>query len=74
MSPGPCVSGPLVSGPLVFGGAPIGGLYAPVSHEAAAQTLAAAWEAGIRAFDERTGYAWAGAHGIAPLRHAGPDG
>ena len=51
VSPGPWISGPLVSGPLVFGGAPIGGLYAPVSHEAAARTLAAAWEAGIRAFD-----------------------
>jgi D-threo-aldose 1-dehydrogenase len=56
VSPGPCVSGPLVSGPLVFGGAPIGGLYAPVSHEAAARTLAAAWEAGIRAFDTAPHY------------------
>jgi D-threo-aldose 1-dehydrogenase len=48
VSPGLCVSGPAVSGPLVCGGAPIGGLYAPVSDEAAAGTLAAAWEAGIR--------------------------
>ena len=48
--------GPFVSGPLVFGGAPIGGLYAPVSDEAAAGTLAAAWEAGIRAFDTAPHY------------------
>ena len=33
-------------GPLIVGAAPIGGLYAPVSDEAAAGTLAAAWEAG----------------------------
>jgi D-threo-aldose 1-dehydrogenase len=37
-------------GPLIFGGAPIGGLSAPVSDEAAAGTLAAAWGAGIRGF------------------------
>ncbi|HEX5287248.1 MAG TPA: aldo/keto reductase [Streptosporangiaceae bacterium] len=43
-------------GPLVFGGAPIGGLYAPVSDEAATGTLAAAWEAGIRAFDTAPHY------------------
>ena len=43
--------GPLISGPVIFGGAPIGGLYAPVSDETAAGTLAAAWAAGIRAFD-----------------------
>jgi len=43
-------------GPLVFGGAPIGGLYAPVSGEAAAATLAAAWDAGIRAFDTAPHY------------------
>ena len=36
-------SGPSVSGPLMFGGAPIGGLYAPVSDEAAASVPAAAW-------------------------------
>jgi D-threo-aldose 1-dehydrogenase len=41
---------------LVFGGAPIGGLYAPVSDEAAAGTLAAAWAAGIRAFDTAPHY------------------
>jgi D-threo-aldose 1-dehydrogenase len=43
-------------GPLVFGGAPIGGLYAPVSDEAAAGTLTAAWEAGIRVFDTAPHY------------------
>ena len=47
---------PLISGPLIFGGAPIGGLYAPVSDEAAAGTLAAAWAAGIRAFDTAPHY------------------
>jgi D-threo-aldose 1-dehydrogenase len=41
---------------LVFGGAPIGGLYAPVGEEAAAATLAAAWDAGIRAFDTAPHY------------------
>jgi D-threo-aldose 1-dehydrogenase len=43
-------------GSLVFGGAPIGGLYAPVSDEAAAGTLQAAWDAGIRAFDTAPHY------------------
>ena len=52
----PLGTSPLVSGPLVFGGAPIGGLYAPVSDETAAGTLAAAWEAGIRAFDTAPHY------------------
>jgi D-threo-aldose 1-dehydrogenase len=42
--------------PLVFGGAPIGGLYAPVSDADAAGTLAAAWQAGIRAFDTAPHY------------------
>ena len=46
----------LGSCPLIFGGAPIGGLYAPVSDEAAAATLAAAWGAGIRAFDTAPHY------------------
>ena len=41
---------------LVFGGAPIGGLYPPVSDEAAAATLEAAWDAGIRAFDTAPHY------------------
>jgi D-threo-aldose 1-dehydrogenase len=42
--------------PLVFGGAPIGGLYEPVSDVDAAATLAAAWDAGIRAFDTAPHY------------------
>jgi D-threo-aldose 1-dehydrogenase len=42
--------------PLVFGGAPIGGLYTPVSDDDAAGTLAAAWEAGLRAFDTAPHY------------------
>ena len=46
----------MIPGSLVFGGAPIGGLYAPVSDEAAGQTLAAAWAAGIRAFDTAPHY------------------
>ena len=41
---------------MVFGGAPIGGLYAPVSEEQAAETLEAAWAAGIRAFDTAPHY------------------
>jgi len=45
--------GPL---PLVFGGGSIGGLYRPVTDEAAAQTLAAAWEVGIRAYDTAPHY------------------
>jgi D-threo-aldose 1-dehydrogenase len=46
----------IAQGSLVFGGAPIGGLYAPVSDEAAAATLQAAWDAGIRAFDTAPHY------------------
>ena len=49
--------GSLVSGSLVFGGAPIGGLYARVTAQAAAGTLAAAWAAVIRAFDTAPHYA-----------------
>jgi aryl-alcohol dehydrogenase-like predicted oxidoreductase len=60
--------GSLVSDPLIFGGAPIGGLYAPVSDEAAAGTLAAAWAAGIRAFETTPHYRPAGLTGRA-LRH-----
>ena len=41
---------------MVFGGGPIGGLYAPVSEDQAAATLAAAWTAGIRAFDTAPHY------------------
>ena len=52
----PLVFGALVPGGLVFGGAPIGGLYAPVTDETAAETLAAAWAAGIRAFDTAPHY------------------
>ncbi len=46
----------LGASPLVFGGGPIGGLYAPVSDETAAETLAAAWAAGIRTFDTAPHY------------------
>src|SRR5262249_54410008 len=42
-------SGPHVTR-MMFGGAPIGGLFAPVSEEAARATLEAAWAAGIRGF------------------------
>jgi D-threo-aldose 1-dehydrogenase len=42
--------------PLVFGGGSIGGLYEPVSDEQASQALAAAWAAGIRAFDTAPHY------------------
>jgi D-threo-aldose 1-dehydrogenase len=42
--------------PLVFGGAPIGGLYAPVGEQEAAQALQAAWDCGIRAFDTAPHY------------------
>jgi D-threo-aldose 1-dehydrogenase len=48
--------GPFSLGPLIFGGPPIGGLYAPVSDEAAAGTITAAWEAGIRGFDTAPHY------------------
>ena len=41
---------------MIFGGAPIAGLYAPVSAETAADALAAAWAAGIRAFDTAPHY------------------
>jgi len=41
---------------IVFGGAPIGGLFAPVSDDAAQATLEAAWSAGIRAFDTAPHY------------------
>ena len=46
----------LGASPVVFGAAPVGGLYAPVSDEAAAETLQAAWAAGIRAFDTAPHY------------------
>lgn len=41
---------------LMLGTAPMGGLFEPVSDEAAAQTLEAAWLAGIRAFDTAPHY------------------
>ena len=41
---------------MIFGGAPIGGLFAPVGDEQAAAALAAAWAAGIRAFDTAPHY------------------
>src|SRR6516225_1589268 len=41
---------------MIFGGAPIGGLYEPVSEDQAAAALAAAWAAGIRAFDTAPHY------------------
>lgn len=41
---------------LMLGTAPLGGLFEPVSDEAAAQTLEAAWQAGIRAFDTAPHY------------------
>ncbi|HZR49918.1 MAG TPA: aldo/keto reductase [Streptosporangiaceae bacterium] len=43
-------------GPLVFGGGSIGGLYSPVTEEEARATLAATWDAGIRAFDTAPHY------------------
>jgi D-threo-aldose 1-dehydrogenase len=47
---------PLFPGPIMFGAAPIAGLFAPVSEDVAARTLAAAWAAGIRAFDTAPHY------------------
>jgi D-threo-aldose 1-dehydrogenase len=41
---------------MMFGAAPIAGLFAPVSEQAARDTLAAAWAAGIRAFDTAPHY------------------
>jgi D-threo-aldose 1-dehydrogenase len=41
---------------LMFGTAPIGGLFTPVSAEAAHATLEAAWAGGIRAFDTAPHY------------------
>jgi D-threo-aldose 1-dehydrogenase len=55
VNPAPLFTG-LAPGPVVFGAAPIAGLFTPVSEEAAAGTLAAAWAAGIRAFDTAPHY------------------
>jgi D-threo-aldose 1-dehydrogenase len=52
----PPLGGELARKPLIFGGAPIGGLYEPVSDDAAATTLVAAWQAGVRAFDTAPHY------------------
>ena len=41
---------------LGFGAAPIGGLYRAVTDETAEQTLAAAWDAGVRYFDTAPHY------------------
>jgi D-threo-aldose 1-dehydrogenase len=51
-------------GPLSFGGAPLGNLYTPLSDEAAAATLTAAWEHGIRTFDTAPMYG----HGLSERR------
>jgi D-threo-aldose 1-dehydrogenase len=48
--------GQLDPGRLVFGGASIAGLYEPVTEQEARATLAAAWEAGVRAFDTAPHY------------------
>lgn len=42
--------------PLVFGGGSIGGLYEEVSEQTAQATLAAAWDAGVRAYDTAPHY------------------
>jgi D-threo-aldose 1-dehydrogenase len=41
---------------LVFGGSVLGGMFRPVSDDAAQDALAAAWEGGIRAFDTAPHY------------------
>jgi D-threo-aldose 1-dehydrogenase len=52
----PLAAHPALARRLVFGGGPIAGLYAPVSDQQAATTLAAAWDAGIRAYDTAPHY------------------
>ena len=49
---------------LGLGTAPLGNLYAEVSEEGAAATIAAAWAAGIRVFDTAPLYG----HGLAERR------
>lgn len=49
---------------LGFGGGPIGNLWKPISDEAAADTVAAAWDAGIRYFDTAPLYG----HGRSEMR------
>jgi D-threo-aldose 1-dehydrogenase len=46
----------LLEGPLGFGGAPIGNLFERISDAAAEQTVAAAWDAGVRYFDTAPHY------------------
>ncbi|WP_220040271.1 aldo/keto reductase [Nonomuraea aridisoli] len=41
---------------LGFGGGPLGGLFAPLTDDAAAAALVAAWEGGIRYFDTSPHY------------------
>lgn len=41
---------------LGFGGGPLGGLYAPIDHDIAMATMAAAWDCGIRYFDTSPHY------------------
>ena len=41
---------------LGFGGGPLGGLFAPLDDDTAAQALAAAWDSGIRYFDTSPHY------------------
>jgi D-threo-aldose 1-dehydrogenase len=41
---------------LGFGGGPLGGLFAPLDDETAAEALTAAWDAGIRSFDTAPHY------------------
>ncbi len=43
-------------GPLGFGGAPLGNMFSAISDQEADQTLAAAWDAGIRYFDTAPAY------------------
>lgn len=50
------LAGSLTAVPLFFGGGSIGGLFEPVSDGQAAETLAAAWDAGVRAFDTAPHY------------------
>jgi len=50
------MSGGFDFGPLTFGAASIGNLYRPVSDEAAADVLEAAWDGGIRSFDTAPHY------------------
>ncbi len=43
-------------GPLGLGGAPLGNLFSPLTEEDAAETVEAAWEAGLRYFDTAPHY------------------